>query len=159
MRRLLIGMGLCLGVLLVLILSRKGPQAPPEQAVRERIEALHAAVESGDAGTVVRAMSTRFSSRQMTREEAKALIVMTMRRQEWRQIMLADIAVQVHDPTHVHTTMYAVLAQGQAVESLRSLAQTNAGSFKFEFDWELEDDTWMIVSGTYERAHLDNLLR
>ena len=149
------------GVLIVAVLIwRNRPLAPPEQAVRERIDEAVAAAERKDLKGIMAAVSDRFAGGDMDRRQLKGLLFLHMQRGSWKRIFLTNTEVTVMDPKVVEVELDAVLASGGAANSIAEIAPERAGVFHFQLTWELEDgDEWRITHAKYERRRLDGLLR
>ncbi len=155
---MIIGVAL-LAVLAFLLLSRRDKLAPPEQAVRERINAGVIAAEQKKMPELTDLVSERFRGMGMDRRQVKAMLFMFLQRGAWRKVFIQNLDIKVLDPKRVEASFSAVLAAGRNVNSIADIAPDSAGVFSFELTFELEDDdVWRVTTGTYQRRRLRDLL-
>ncbi|MED5389898.1 MAG: nuclear transport factor 2 family protein [Pseudomonadota bacterium] len=118
-------------------------QTPPEQAILEALEDLETAIEAGNTGAVLDALTdpaaVRHGNHDLQRDELRRLLMGTFLRYPKRQIALTQIDIDV-DPitqSHARVTFTAFAWGGQGV------MPDNADSYRVVSDWR-EDGEWKI---------------
>lgn len=117
--------------------------SPPEQAILDALENLEAAIEAGDTGTVMDALTDpaeiQRGSHTLQRDELRRLLMGTFLRYPKRQLALTQINIGL-DPVsqrHARVTFTAFAWGGQNV------MPDNADSYRVVSDWR-EDGEWKI---------------
>ncbi len=132
----------------------KGKSLPPEQAVEAAIDEMITAVDEGDPKALILRLSDRFDGQGHNRQEAKGMIVMRLQRRGWSRIFVIDREVTATTAAAVHASLTVVMARGQNVDSIEDLLPQNAGAYRFSLNWELEDDTWRVVTAEWKRVSI-----
>ena len=155
-RYLLIAVGL---IVVAWFCWPKKKQLPPEAAVSAAIDEMIAAAEGKRAKPIIARLSKSFKGDGMSRDQAKAAIVMHLQRGSWSKVFIVAQDVAAVGQTQVNVRLKAVLARGGNVKTLADIAPESAGAFQFTLTWELEDDDiWRIVAGAYSRVDVRGLL-
>ncbi len=140
------------------VLWPKKKQLPPEQAVAQAVDMIIEAANSKQPKPIIKRLSKKFQGDGMSRDQAKAALVMHLQRGSWSKVIIASKSIKMQTPTLVNVVIKAALARGGNVNSLVGLAPDSAGAFEFRTTWALEDDDeWRIISGGYKRLDLRDL--
>ena len=140
--------------LVLFFVMRRGPEDPEEQ-VRRTLEEAVKEVEARDLGALMDHVSERFKARSMDKRSLKGFMFMQLRRGDWRRVFLVDTQIEIgasQQTAQVETG--AVLATGENIERLEDVVPTDAGSYRFDIQMELEEDDWRVVTVEYERTVL-----
>ncbi len=118
-------------------------KTPPEQAILDALEKLETAIEAGDTGTVMDALTNPAEIQRgghiLQREELRRLLMGTFLRYPKRQLALTQINIELDPVTqrHARVTFTAFAWGGQSV------MPDNADSYRVVSDWR-EDGEWKI---------------
>ncbi len=118
-------------------------KTPPEQAILDALEKLETAIEAGDTGTVMDALTDPAEIQRgghiLQREELRRLLMGTFLRYPKRQLALTQINIELDPVTqrHARVTFTAFAWGGQSV------MPDNADSYRVVSDWR-EDGEWKI---------------
>jgi len=118
-------------------------KTPPEQAILDALEKLETAIEDGDTGTVMDALTDpaeiQRGSHSLQRDELRRLLMGTFLRYPKRQLALTQINIELDPITqrHARVTFTAFAWGGQNV------MPDNADSYRVVSDWR-EDGEWKI---------------
>jgi len=118
-------------------------KTPPEQAILDALEKLETAIEAGDTGTVMDALTDPAEIQRggqiLQRDELRRLVMGTFLRYPKRQLALTQINIELDPVTqrHARVTFTAFAWGGQ------SMMPDNADSYRVVSDWR-EDGEWKI---------------
>jgi hypothetical protein len=118
-------------------------KTPPEQAILDALEKLETAIEAGDTGTVMDALTDPAEIQRggqiLQRDELRRLVMGTFLRYPKRQLALTQINIELDPVTqrHARVTFTAFAWGGQSV------MPDNADSYRVVSDWR-EDGEWKI---------------
>ncbi len=118
-------------------------KTPPEQAILDALEKLETAIEAGDTGTVMDALTDPAEIQRggqiLQRDELRRLVMGTFLRYPKRQLALTQINIELDPVTqrHARLTFTAFAWGGQSV------MPDNADSYRVVSDWR-EDGEWKI---------------
>ena len=118
-------------------------KTPPEQAILDALEKLETAIEAGDTGTVMDALTDPAEIQRgghiLQRDELRRLLMGTFLRYPKRQLALTQINIELDPVTqrHARVTFTAFAWGGQ------SMMPDNADSYRVVSDWR-EDEEWKI---------------
>ena len=118
-------------------------KTPPEQAILDALEKLETAIEAGDTGTVMDALTDPAEIQRggqiLQRDELRRLVMGTFLRYPKRQLALTQINIELDPGTqrHARVTFTAFAWGGQSV------MPDNADSYRVVSDWR-EDVEWKI---------------
>ncbi|MEH6785276.1 MAG: nuclear transport factor 2 family protein [Alcanivorax jadensis] len=118
-------------------------KTPPEQAILDALEKLETAIEAGDTGTVMDALTDPAEIQRgghiLQRDELRRLLMGTFLRYPKRQLALTQINIELDPVTqrHARVTFTAFAWGGQ------SMMPDNADSYRVVSDWR-EDGEWKI---------------
>ena len=118
-------------------------KTPPEQAILDALEKLETAIEAGDTGTVMDALTDPAEIQRgghiLQRDELRRLLMGTFLRYPKRQLALTQINIKLDPVTqrHARVTFTAFAWGGQSV------MPDNADSYRVVSDWR-EDEEWKI---------------
>jgi len=118
-------------------------KTPPEQAILDALEKLETAIEAGDTGTVMDALTDPAEIQRgghiLQRDELRRLLMGTFLRYPKRQLALTQINIELDPVTqrHARVTFTAFAWGGQSV------MPDNADSYRVVSDWR-EDGEWKI---------------
>ena len=116
-------------------------KTPPEQAILDALEKLETAIEAGDTGTVMDALTDPAEIQRggqiLQRDELRRLVMGTFLRYPKRQLALTQINIELDPVTqrHARVTFTAFAWGGQSV------MPDNADSYRVVSDWR-EDGEW-----------------
>lgn len=135
-----------LAVACVLIAAATGcSRTPPEQAVRQQLEALQSAIDARDAGAVHELLADDFiGNGGMDRRGARQLAVAVFLRHRDVGARLGPVTVEVRSQSEA-TAKFSVLATG----SNGGLLPTNGQVFEFETGWRLLDGKWRLLNARW----------
>ena len=118
-------------------------KTPPEQAILDALENLEAAIEAGDTGSVMDALTDpaeiQRGSHSLQRDEVRRLLMGTFLRYPKRQLAITQVNIELDPVTqrHARVTFTAFAWGGQSV------MPDNADSYRVVSDWR-EDGKWKI---------------
>ena len=151
--RLLIGLVAGLVLILGVVLILRGGEDDPEMAIRMAIERTAQAAEAQDVGGVMEVISERFKGRGMDRRDLTRYVFAQLRTGRWRSVFIVRTDVDLKDEQHARVRTSAVLARGAGITSLAEAAKTRADAYRFDLDFEREDDgEWRVVVARYGRV-------
>ncbi|MGJ3255634.1 MAG: nuclear transport factor 2 family protein [Alcanivorax sp.] len=118
-------------------------RTPPEQAILNALDNLEAAIEAGDTGTVMEALTDpaeiQRGGHSLQRTEVRRLLMGTFLRYPKRQLAITQVNIELDPVTqrHARVTFTAFAWGGQ------SAMPDNADSYRVVSDWR-EDGEWKI---------------
>lgn len=120
-------------------------RTPPEQAVREQVEALQSAIDARDAGAVHDLLAEDFvGNGGMDRRGARQLAVAMFLRHRDVGARLGPVAVELRNESEA-TAKFSVLATG----GNGGMLPTNGQVFEVETGWRLEGGTWRLLNARW----------
>ena len=135
-----------------------GERTPPEQQVRELVEAMEQAVESGSINAAGELIDTDYrDQRHANKREAIATLFAYLRRHQ--QIHLFTLIRELEigaEQTGASVVVYVAMS-GMPIESVESVISVKADLYRFDVQMALRDDEWRIVSSQWRRADLSVL--
>ena len=138
---------LCGFALLCLLLAVLGAcsRTPPEQAVRQQLEALQTAIDAQDAGAVHELLAEDFIGNQgMDRRGARQLAVAVFMRHRDVGARMGPVTVELRSDTEA-TASFSVLATGGD----GGLLPGNGQVFDVETGWRLLDGDWRLLNARW----------
>jgi hypothetical protein len=157
-RRIIIGGAIALAFTATAILVTRGEESDPEAQIRAALDRAVAAIEAKKIGDAMDIISERFKSGDIDRRAVHGILFSQVQRSDWRRIFLADTEVSLKGETRAQVTTAAVLAGGGEVSNIGDVDPTRASVYRFELDFEKEEDDWRIVRATWRRAGFDEIL-
>lgn len=123
---------------------------PPQQAIRERLEAGADAVESGDRTAVVDMVSDRYSDAAGNDKQAiLASLAMLTRGQRW-YLALSVQKIELHDGETAARVVAHVALAGRPVDDIAAVDEAWADLYRLDLDLVDEEGTWRILSARHE---------
>ncbi|MCC7385566.1 MAG: hypothetical protein IT384_27200 [Deltaproteobacteria bacterium] len=135
-----------------------GEEDDPEGAIRAVLAAAASAAEAGDLDGILEHVSDSFQSADGKKDDLKRVIFFELRRRSWRKVFLVKTEVDLRDEARAKVTTGAILARGEAPQSIAELNPTEVTAYRFELDFALEDGRWRITSAAWRRAGFDELV-
>lgn len=120
-------------------------RTPPEQAVREQLEALQSAIDARDAGAVQDLLAEDFvGNRGIDRRGARQLALAVFLQHRDVGARLGPVTVDVRSESEA-TAKFSVLATG----GNGGLLPTNGQVFDLETGWRLVDGKWRLLNARW----------
>ena len=120
-------------------------RTPPEQAVREQLEALQSAIDARDAGAVQDLLAEDFvGNRGIDRRGARQLALAVFLQHRDVGARLGPVTVDVRSESEA-TAKFSVLATG----GNGGLLPTNGEVFDLETGWRLVDGKWRLLNARW----------
>lgn len=120
-------------------------RTPPEQAVRQQLEALQSAIDARDAGDVHELLADDFiGNGGMDRRGARQLAAAVFLRHQDVDARLGPVTVELRNETEA-VAKFSVLATGRN----GGLLPTNGQVFEFETGWRLVDGEWRLLNARW----------
>lgn len=120
-------------------------RTPPEQAVREQLEALQSAIDARDAGAVQDLLAEDFvGNRGIDRRGARQLALAVFLQHRDVGARLGPVTVDVRSESEA-TAKFSVLATG----GNGGLLPTNGQVFDLETSWRLVDGKWRLLNARW----------
>ncbi len=138
---------LCALVLVCLLIGVMAAcsRTPPEQAVRQQLEALQSAIDARDAGAVHDLLAEDFIGNQgMDRRGARQLAVAVFMRHRDVGARMGPVTVELRSETEA-TASFSVLATGGD----GGLLPGNGQVFDVETGWRLVDGDWRLLNARW----------
>lgn len=138
---------LCARVLACLLIGVMAAcsRTPPEQAVRQQLEALQSAIDARDAGAVHDLLANDFiGNGGMDRRGARQLAVAVFLRHRDVGARMGPVTVELRSDTEA-TASFSVLATGGD----GGLVPGNGQVFDVETGWRLLDGDWRLLNARW----------
>ncbi len=117
-------------------------RTPPEQAVRQQLDALQSAIDARDAGDVQDLLAEDFiGNRGLDRRGARQLATAMFLRHRHVGARLGPVTVEIRSETEA-TAKFSVLVTGGDTGLLPGSGQV----FDVETGWRLEDGKWRLLN-------------
>lgn len=136
----------CLAALLLLGLAIAGCRADsPEQALRDTVARLQAAIDERDAGAVDDELSEDFVGNEgLDRTAARRLAAAMFLRHQQVDARIGPLDVVLHDEDHA-TVRFTAVVSGGAGGVLPDAAQV----YRVTTGWRVEEGDWRLSSATW----------
>lgn len=140
--------GLLLGLPALALLVACGPDAPDEERIRARIEAMQTALSEGDVRAFMAPVADDFtaSTRNLDRRAARFLLRREMLAHDRLRARLADIEITLHGQDRAMATMHAVTTGGSG-----QIPETG-GWYRVNTGWRRDGGDWMMISASWENV-------
>ncbi|MGV8922752.1 MAG: nuclear transport factor 2 family protein, partial [Thermomonas sp.] len=116
-------------------------RTPPEQAVRQQLEALQSAIDARDAGAVHDLLAEEFiGNGGMDRRGARQLAVAVFLRHRDVGLRLGPVTVEIRSETEAVATFNVLATGGDG-----GLLPGNGQVFDVETGWRLVDGQWCLL--------------
>lgn len=140
---------------MVLLLASCGTDTSPESQLRAAVDAFVAAIEEADpraAGEILH--SAYRDARHVDKRSAVASLFWYTRQHRDIHLFTVIRAIELDANAAAARTQILVAMAGVPIDSVETLVSVNADLYRFDIDWQQEDDTWQVSSSRWQRADL-----
>ena len=136
---------LCLGLLCLCLQACGGPAGGPEDAIRSWVSNGHEAAEQKDRRVLVKMISPKYKDgRGNSRDDIESLFRLYFLRQNKVALITSIEELDVYGDSAARL----VLAVGLAGTN-DNVFGFSADAYRFEMDFELDDDDWLLMSARW----------
>ena len=152
MRALLLGIGLALG------LAGCSEDPPAEDRLKQAIAAVVKAVEQGESREAGDLLHPDYRDDRHP-DKRSALASLFWYTRQHRNIHLFTLVhdVEIDEGAGEARTTVLVAMAGVPLESVETVISVRADLYRFDVDWRLEVDDWLVSSSRWQRADLSSL--
>jgi len=144
-------------VILVLILSACGPEASPEQQVRDTLAALEAAVEKRSLGAVGDFIADDYADTwHVDRNTVLRSLLAYLQGHQSIHLLTRVAEIQLDDASQQALAVVFVGMAGVPVESPQALLTLNADLYRFEIGLRRDASDWQIIKASWRPAMIDD---